>query len=255
MHAGLTREQALTPLTELAGGETAGIADERAAIADFAISPDGDQVAFTTQRTVPARLPGVRQPAGGGTGAGRTVRRRPAQRHAHARDPRLRRRRRANSPTTEAAPAQDPYERTTTTTARSRPPSPPTGARSRSPRPPSTSSTATATRRRLAPGGPRRQRRVRRATPGLRLAPDAADDLARARRPTARAGVAAGRDRASRARDGSVLLYVEVPAPGTLRATAASAIPILALGARAGAPRTEAAQASRASRAAVARDA
>jgi hypothetical protein len=47
MHAGLTRDQALIPLTEIAGGGTAGTAP----IYDFDISPDGDQVAFTTRRT------------------------------------------------------------------------------------------------------------------------------------------------------------------------------------------------------------
>jgi hypothetical protein len=50
MHPGLTRNQALTPITELAGGEAAGLADT-ASIADFDISPDGAQVAFTSRRT------------------------------------------------------------------------------------------------------------------------------------------------------------------------------------------------------------
>lgn len=50
MHAGLTRDQALRPLTELAGGEAGGLADN-ASIIDFGISPDGTQVAFTTKRT------------------------------------------------------------------------------------------------------------------------------------------------------------------------------------------------------------
>jgi WD40-like Beta Propeller Repeat len=50
MHPGLTRDQALTPLTELAGGESAGLADT-APIFDFDISPDGSQVAFATVRT------------------------------------------------------------------------------------------------------------------------------------------------------------------------------------------------------------
>ncbi len=40
MRPGLTRDQALTPLTELAGGEGAGVADT-APIFDFDISPDG----------------------------------------------------------------------------------------------------------------------------------------------------------------------------------------------------------------------
>jgi len=47
MQPGLTRDEALTPLTEI-GAET--LADS-APIADFAISPDGRQVAFTTVRT------------------------------------------------------------------------------------------------------------------------------------------------------------------------------------------------------------
>jgi hypothetical protein len=50
MRPGRTRGQALTPLTELAGGEAGGLADT-AAITDFGISPDGTQVAFTTKRT------------------------------------------------------------------------------------------------------------------------------------------------------------------------------------------------------------
>lgn len=50
MHAGLTRDQALTKLTKLAGGESSGLADT-APIVDFDISPDGNQVAFTTART------------------------------------------------------------------------------------------------------------------------------------------------------------------------------------------------------------
>ncbi len=45
-----TRDEALTPLTELAGGESAGIGST-SPIFDFDISPDGGQVAFTTRRT------------------------------------------------------------------------------------------------------------------------------------------------------------------------------------------------------------
>ncbi len=51
MEEGLTRVQAITPLTELAAGtgeDQAGVAP----IAAVAISPDGTQVAFTTQRTL-----------------------------------------------------------------------------------------------------------------------------------------------------------------------------------------------------------
>jgi len=65
MHLGLTRDQALTPLTELAGGEGAGLADT-APIFDFDISPDGSQVAFATVRTrFPLGFPAfVSTPAG-----------------------------------------------------------------------------------------------------------------------------------------------------------------------------------------------
>ncbi|HWY17508.1 MAG TPA: hypothetical protein VNY27_02225 [Solirubrobacteraceae bacterium] len=50
MRPGLTRDEALTQLTELAGGEAAGEAST-AAIFDFDISADGSQVAFATRRT------------------------------------------------------------------------------------------------------------------------------------------------------------------------------------------------------------
>jgi hypothetical protein len=69
MHSGLTRNQALRPLTELASGQSADIATN-APIVDLAISADGEQVAFTTKRTVfplgvptyvsaPAAVPGM----------------------------------------------------------------------------------------------------------------------------------------------------------------------------------------------------
>jgi hypothetical protein len=48
MHPGLTRDQALTPLTELAGAESVAATEP---IYEFDISPDGGQVAFTTRRT------------------------------------------------------------------------------------------------------------------------------------------------------------------------------------------------------------
>jgi WD40-like Beta Propeller Repeat len=51
MAAGLSRVQALTALTELASGNTQEPATT-APIVDLGISPDGGQVAFTTQRTV-----------------------------------------------------------------------------------------------------------------------------------------------------------------------------------------------------------
>jgi WD40-like Beta Propeller Repeat len=50
MAQGLTRSQALEPLTELAGAENTVLATD-APILDIGISPDGSQVAFTTQRT------------------------------------------------------------------------------------------------------------------------------------------------------------------------------------------------------------
>jgi WD40-like Beta Propeller Repeat len=50
MQEGLTRNEALQPLTEVASGEVKEIAPD-GAILDLAISPDGSQVAFTTQRT------------------------------------------------------------------------------------------------------------------------------------------------------------------------------------------------------------
>jgi hypothetical protein len=51
MAEGLTRTEALRPLTELAGGNSQEPATN-APIVDLAISPDASQVAFTTQRTV-----------------------------------------------------------------------------------------------------------------------------------------------------------------------------------------------------------
>jgi WD40-like Beta Propeller Repeat len=48
MHPGLTRAQALTPLTELG---SRGLISGESPITDFDISPDGTQVAFTTWRT------------------------------------------------------------------------------------------------------------------------------------------------------------------------------------------------------------
>jgi hypothetical protein len=69
MREGLSRVQALTPLTELASGEEGQIATN-GQIMDFGISADGGQVAFTTMRTVfplgsptfvsaPAAVPGM----------------------------------------------------------------------------------------------------------------------------------------------------------------------------------------------------
>jgi hypothetical protein len=69
MHEGLSRVQALTPLTELASGEEGEIAPA-GPIIDLGISPDGSQVALTTKRTIfplgspayvsaPAAVPGM----------------------------------------------------------------------------------------------------------------------------------------------------------------------------------------------------
>jgi hypothetical protein len=50
MHPGLTRDEALRRLTEIASGVSGDLATT-AAIVDLGISPDGSQVAFTTDRT------------------------------------------------------------------------------------------------------------------------------------------------------------------------------------------------------------
>jgi hypothetical protein len=50
MHEGLSRVQALTPITELASGNEGALATN-APIVDYGISPDASQVAFTTIRT------------------------------------------------------------------------------------------------------------------------------------------------------------------------------------------------------------
>lgn len=50
MEEGLSRVQALTPLTELASGNE-GVLATNASIIDFGISPDGHQIAFSTMRT------------------------------------------------------------------------------------------------------------------------------------------------------------------------------------------------------------
>ena len=71
MHEGLSRDQALRPLTELASGDEEALATN-APIADLGISPDGTQVAFTSDRTVfplgsltyvsaPAVVPGMEE--------------------------------------------------------------------------------------------------------------------------------------------------------------------------------------------------
>jgi hypothetical protein len=68
MRPGLTRLQALRPLTELAGAESAG-EESVAPIFDFGISPDGGQVAFATRRTqFPLGSPAFVSPASGESG-------------------------------------------------------------------------------------------------------------------------------------------------------------------------------------------
>ncbi len=68
MLPGLTRAQALTPLTELAGGEQTGAA-ATAAVYDFDISPDGNQVAFVTRRIdFPLGTPAYISPPAGEAG-------------------------------------------------------------------------------------------------------------------------------------------------------------------------------------------
>jgi hypothetical protein len=51
MREGLTRAQALRPLTELASSDQGDVAED-SPIEDVAISPDGSHVAFTTKRTI-----------------------------------------------------------------------------------------------------------------------------------------------------------------------------------------------------------
>jgi hypothetical protein len=69
MQEGLSRDQALEPLTEFSSNQVANLA-EHAPILDLGISPDGGQVAFTTMRTqfplgspayvtAPAAVPGL----------------------------------------------------------------------------------------------------------------------------------------------------------------------------------------------------
>ncbi len=68
MRPGLTRIQALTSLTELAGGENAGTA-ATAPIFDFDISPDGSQIAFATRRIeFPLGTPAYVSPPAGEAG-------------------------------------------------------------------------------------------------------------------------------------------------------------------------------------------
>ena len=176
MADGLTRVQALRRLTELAGGRTEC---RRRVRADHRLRHlarrQPDRLHHRTHG-VSARLADVREPAGGQAGNAGTLRRRPGRRHAHARDPRLRRRTQQSEPASALAEARrKPAHR------RSRP----TATRSPSPRPPPTSSTATATS----------QQRVRRLARTLRSRTCAAGHLAAAAQPEHRTRVAAQRER------------------------------------------------------------
>ena len=103
MHAGLTRDQAITPLTRI-GGVNEAAAEP---ITDFDISPNGEQVAFTTARIeFPLGSPAYVSEPAAEAGESRTVRRRPRQRHRHARQPRIRRR-----PERTAAPVEGRHRR------------------------------------------------------------------------------------------------------------------------------------------------
>ncbi len=94
MRPGLTREEALRPITELTGGEGASLAGT-APIFDFEIVLRRKPTRLLDQaHAVHPRLAGARQPARGRTGPERTVRRRSHRRHTHKGDARLRRARR-----------------------------------------------------------------------------------------------------------------------------------------------------------------
>jgi hypothetical protein len=68
MHPGLTRDQALRPLTELSGGEGANIA-ATAPIFDFELAAGGEQLAFVTRRTqFPLGSPAYVSPPAGEAG-------------------------------------------------------------------------------------------------------------------------------------------------------------------------------------------
>jgi hypothetical protein len=68
MNPGLTRSEALRPLTELASGDETDLATN-AQIIDLAISPDGSQVAFATKRTqFPLGSPAFVSPPGADSG-------------------------------------------------------------------------------------------------------------------------------------------------------------------------------------------
>ena len=93
MHEGLTREQALTPLTELASGDGRGHRDRRRR---SSTSTSPRTAARSRSRPSAPQFPlgspaYVSAPAAE-AGDERTVRRRPRRRHAHARHPGLRRR-------------------------------------------------------------------------------------------------------------------------------------------------------------------
>ncbi len=105
----LTRDQALTPLTEIGGADDSRL---RRAIADFDISPDGDQVAFTTARTSSrSARPRTSAPRRRNRALTELFDVDLARRHAHARHPRIRRRPERTAPPIDGAKGgRDVYE-------------------------------------------------------------------------------------------------------------------------------------------------
>ena len=96
MEPGLSRVQALTPLSEVG---PPNIGAESDPVGDLAISPDGGEVAFTSVADpVPARQPRADQPAPGRPRRQRALRRGSARGHDHARHARDRRRRERTAP-------------------------------------------------------------------------------------------------------------------------------------------------------------
>ena len=84
MHAGLTRDAALRPLTELAGGDQQNLA-ENGPVEDVGhLARRAAHRVHDQAHGVPARLAGIRECSGDGGGDARAVRRGPERRHAHA---------------------------------------------------------------------------------------------------------------------------------------------------------------------------
>ncbi len=196
MRAGLTRDQALTPLTQVGGANVA---------ADSSITDFDDLRRRRAGRVhdaahaVRPRFAGVRQRAGGRTGRERAVRGRPRRRHADAGERRLRRRaERTDARLGVAVPGEeDPYCQPLA--------SAPSRRRFSADGQPARlllDGLEPGVRRRQLPAQPRgtartadrRQRRFPRRTEDLHPDADAAGDLARARRAAAtRRGSSASR--------------------------------------------------------------